>query len=1082
MRRPAPPPPADEVVDLDYGSADVPTYDGAKQLVKNEPTLPESSYEVGASTKPTHSPPISRGRKLLAYETDDADQPVQRVSAPLFQTNAFRSHNLEYGDSSNSSSVDAVAGPSSPTRQQTAIAGLLDSTLSQRNGNNGSSANLLENNPPQHPPAPAHLPPAFPHEQEHHRSYAYDPSAPEFRPSLLSTAPPTLHAEAIPYYPASAPQSFHYGSAESYVHPSGSNVPYPAYDPPYDPYAPLDPYTYGAAQQYGHPFPPYPPTSTYASSYPADLQYGRPASQAYPQMSRYQEKRLLKQQKKKEKKLRKRERKQAALEATTAISSATSGEHYSDYANADYANADAANTDLAWVENGKAQAVEMIKELHARGVSPERLTEKGVPLSAIEACCAGLGIFARRQATQEAENTSTSPQQATSTADSAERKNQVATTPAEDELLVKQEQGIALTPLEELRKKVLASRLAKAAAASNIAKPAEAQEVELPAAVKATDSSTSSATLSVFDRTATSGEADALLSQIGETIRSLLRPSQETASALWSADPPIEPSQDPAPSSRKRPYRDVDAVDNDYASVTADLAGEDVAEAPAPSRRQRISYADNFSRKAEMPSGEVDLTAPVPDLPDFSESAKRSSVMADVAVRRRRPVAADFDTAEYRPQFVRPYRFLDVPSGLNTVIDLSDDEMEDKELGAFKAADGWMSAQLDVDPRDVLMLRQKTASEHYDNFCTLNGLQPVRRAITPQNDNLTEAVEAAEATTPGGSLPREALLAQVAASGATSAGSSTPSREQLLLKELEIKQLMRKIQMMEERKSKQNGSLSSPSVSPMPALYAQVPLNAQQQQPTDGAMLFAPEAAKVSEAACGPAESVKREVAVQPPAQASGSAPVPNANGSSGGSNNLRLDPALQKQRENLLALLASKRKNVGASATDPAPVATQPGNIDQTEAPTPARTQEEASPEAQNAATAELPQSESLEDQNKVSSSPLPKQLLHEHFGTIDAHSCPPIHSPRPQLTPQPSVVSRYRPLVPSLFQSVATKFRSYLPPSLGFSVGSSSSSSSSNWEEAEERSSVKWCPREADGHSCADSGCSQRHVAGKS
>lgn len=175
----------------------------------------------------------------------------------------------------------------------------------------------------------------------------------------------------------------------------------------------------------------------------------------------------------------------------------------------------------------------------------------------------------------------------------------------------------------------------------------------------------------------------------------------------------------------------------------------------------------------------------------------------------------------------------------------------------------------------------------------------------------------------------------------------------------------------------------------MPARCAQALLNAQQ-QPTDGVMLFAPEAANVSEAASGPAESVKREVVVLPPAQASGSAPVPNANGSSGGSSNLRLNPALQKQRENLLALLASKRKNVGAAATDPASVAPQPGNIDQTEGPTSARTQEESRPEAQNASTAELSQSEPLEDRKKVSRSPLPKQLLHERFGTIDAHSYP--------------------------------------------------------------------------------------------
>lgn len=63
-----------------------------------------------------------------------------------------------------------------------------------------------------------------------------------------------------------------------------------------------------------------------------------------------------------------------------------------------------------------------------------------------------------------------------------------------------------------------------------------------------------------------------------------------------------------------------------------------------------------------------------------------------------------------------------------------------------------------------------------------------------------------------------------------------------------------------------------------------------------------------------------------------------------------------------------------------------------------------------------------------------------------------------------------------PPAWVQVASKFRSYLPPSLGFSVAPAEASGA-----AGERTSVKWCPREADGHECTDARCSQRHVAGK-
>ena len=976
MRRPAPPPPADEVIDLDYGNADAPTESVAQPIdrdgaVDRASTL-ASGNELDAVVA-SHSPPASRGRKLLAYETDDFDPAAQ-------QAGTSQSHSDAVNDSRLSSSyADAVPGPSSPTRQLAAILAPLDSTSASVNGDIPSSAGLNEIYPPQQPPPPAYPPPALPHAPEQYRAYAYDPNAPEFRPSLHPPAPPTVPPPPEPssYYAPSVPHGLHHGAAEGHAYPSGSGMPYPSFDPPYDPHAPYHPYAFPGANQPGPSFPPYPPFAAYHPAYPADLQQPYSTQYPHPQMSRQQEKRLRKQQKKKEKKLLKRKAQQARNDAAAAAAGV---------AGYDPNHADAVfSAGFTWSEDDKAQAVDMIRELHTRGVPPERLVEKGVPLSAIELCCAELSISPQGQAKQEPNDASTPAQPATLAApDSAEGKSAVLTTPADDEMLAKQEQGIALTPLEELRRKVLASRLAKAAAAGG--KSSEVTETqELVASTDgntASSSETPSAT-TAFDRTATSGEADALLSQIGETIRSLLRPDPETAAALRPAEPPMEPPQDPAPSSRKRSYRDVDAVDNDYDAVTADLAGDHAAAAPAPSRRQRISYADNFSRAPKAPSGEVDLSAPVPDQPDFTAAAARSPIMTDAAARRRRPVAADFDTSEYHPQIVQPDRFLDVPSGLNTVIDLSDDELDEEELDAFEVADGWTSAQLDVDPRDVVLLRQKTASEHYDNFCALNGLQPARRANTPQQDVANGAAEASRASTPGGAASKEALLAQLAAAGSKSAGSSTPSHEQLLRKELEIKQLMRKIQMMEERKSKQpQASLTSPSVSPMPTRVAPS-LMSSEQQPPNGAMLFTGSAPKSAELAAGSSNSIVPDVGAESSAQASESGQVHRTNSGTSSSSSLRLDPALQKQRESLLALLASKRKNATTVKTS------DPNSAAQNERPnasTSAPAQEESMPEARSENTDEPMQAHVTAERKEVSTNhPAETGTFQRHAQTID-------------------------------------------------------------------------------------------------
>ncbi|TKY85054.1 hypothetical protein EX895_006134 [Sporisorium graminicola] len=1008
MRRPAPPPPSEEV-ELDYGSADAPSGGQAQEVLTNH---------VEASSAPVRPSAAGRVRKLLAYDTDDFDPIVLPAGTSSAREKASNtSQDLGYGSGIDVNEFSAAAGPSSPSHHATSVRNS-DNAIGGATVDSSLYANPLHGKPHQSPPPPSYPPPLLPQNPDQLSSsrYAYDPSVPEFRPSLYSPAPPTLPTESDLCYGLPAPQSFDTSTEDSYVQPTAPEATSSAYDPPYDPQAPYQPLPYPPLH---HLYPTYPPIASYPGYYPPpNVEY--PYTTGYhPQMNLFQDRRLLKQQKKKEKKLRKREKKQAARSAAY-VAHYTSHDVVSSSADAiPFAH----DQDVAWIEDGKAQAVAMIRELHARGVPPQRLTERGVPLHMIEDCCVELGIAAQGQAQPDADGTSAQPEALAY--DSAEKKDQSSTTQAEDELLAKQEQGIPLTPLEELRRKVLASRLARVAAAS----PGAAASSKAPASPTAAPS--------VFDRTATSGEADTLLSQIGESIRSLMRRSHEAFAAAQTGDTSSQPGPS---SSRKRSYRDVDAVDHGNASSTADLAGGATFAAANPVRRQRISYADTFSRAAETPSGEVDLNAPVPDLPDLADSVAELNRVTEAVSRRRRPVAADFDTTEYSPLIVRPNRFVDVPSGLNTVVDLSDDDSDEDTVDALEEATGWKSAKLDLNMRDVLLLRQKTASEHYDNFCALNGLKPVGRALTPQQDGAARAIEVSDVSTPGGSVSKESLLAQVAASGAASLGSSTPSREDLLRKELEIKQLMRKIQVMEQRKSQQQTATPSPSVSPMPSRYLMAGAGSQARShyTTPPSM---PD--DLNEVLATPVQT--RNVSPTPKAKA----PLQeesNAQQQSVSSSGMKLDPALQVQRENLLALLASKRKTANAGLAETATKQPDSGTGD--------------------ASAVGVVIAPKQEDPNGVPGS-----------GGIPANDTKAEELlKREEVSPPPSVVSRYRPLVPSLFQSVASKVRSYLPPSLGFTVASTASSSSSS---GDDRTSVKWCPREACGGECADEGCSQRHVS---
>lgn len=828
MRRPAPPPTGD-VLDLDYGSADGTPLESSQGDVTNETNdHAPGADEVKSSHALTHAKPdelVRSTRKLpAAYDTDDAD-PACSTGPPSLGPFSTAAISEGFQVPEHNQDANAAAGPSSARLAGASAA-----------GDNGAAAETrLWVDPAQHhPPPPTYPPPALPHgdvaqeQQQLPSHYGYDPNLPHLHHSAFEPNHQGLHGSV--YFAASAQHPIANGGSDY----SQMTHPFVPYDQPYDPRMPMPfgPFAAGSIPpQYA--FPPYPQSNPYPGGYAGHLMDPNAMDDSTAQLNRKQRKKLLKNQKKKDKKLR-------ALSATAAPFDPAS-----------------ANVELVWTEDGKPQALAMISELHSRGVPPARLAEQGVPLAMIEVCCAELGVSAQGagQPEQPAEPPATAP----SDSESQGAKEVVQTTKAENELLQKQEQGVPLTPLEELRRKALASRLAKAAAASRALAQEGANAESNGSVPSSADISSKKST--AFDRVATSGEADALVSQISGVLRGLLQPAQPTA--------------EQSSTSRKRAYRDIDAVDPSDSTWDGDLSAPDAATSALPARRQRISYADNFSRAAVAPSGEVDLSTPLPELPDTANLPQP---------RRQRPVAADFDTAEYVPK--PPNRFLDVPSGLNTVVDLSDEEPDDAEMAAFDSADGWTEVRPALDPRRVLELRHRTATEHYDVFCSLNGLSPSRRPATPHRDSGGFETEV-------GAVP-ETLVAQIAASGTSSGGPSTPSREDLLRKELEIKQLMRKIHMMEERKKQQEAATAPPR---SPAQRSGAP------EEEDGAGLR-PGGANGSQSAVQPADESDSTAAVKEASSQSGST----------ASSSVRLDPALQKQRQQLLALLASRRKNASAA------------------------------------------------------------------------------------------------------------------------------------------------------------------------
>ncbi|PWZ03081.1 hypothetical protein BCV70DRAFT_203921 [Testicularia cyperi] len=796
----------------------------------------------------------------------------------------------------------------------------------------------------------------------------YDPSNWSYEGAYAPTRAPVQPASML-LQPQPAPPTLPYSHLQPHLNPSNVQQSQALPQLPSHQFQHQHHYQHQPhPQQYQHPSQfSYPPPQ----HYPQYAQYSQP-SQASAQ-STPDARRLKKQQKKKAKK----ERKQARLAQEAQLSPAASTSSYAMEAGSNGARmpfgdakllsrkagaqdvlaqfqpksassaqpsapfqlADLDN--LNCTDDEREQMVDLVAQAHGLSVAPRKLLQYGFSSALIQACCEAMQI--PLEPTSGVDNGKEHHTDTTSGPQTAEQSSQtlplVETTKVEQELMSKDEQGLTLTPLEQLRKKALASKIAKAEAAARAAAAAEAQKREA----------------SPVD-----AETDPLLRLLVDRMRALVElrntaPSSGVVETGIESGEPVAAAPAVTGTSRKRAYRDVDAVDTggEHATGLGNLALEgdlaygdtdtarQTAEDP-PTRRQRISYADSFSHRPEMPSGDVDLDTPPPNF--FSalmatSSASRSgtpSRQPESAVYARTETEAALSAARQREH----NRFLDVPHGLNMMIELSDDEDYDDggtnneeeldsdddradrdaqhsdgiALGQEALTHRTISRRRGLHPTAVLDLRRKTCDELNSIYRSLNGLAPTTTpasmsaaspqpaqaflpSTTSEGGSLNVAPSTSggmNATRSGTSTPITAPLVPGAASAA-SAASPAPaasSREDLLRKELEIKQLMLRIQQMED--SRRSKSKTQPTSNNLPdELLSRIGGNGAD---TDGSDATA-------------SASTSLSLSVERSEQDAGAAERTAVTAAPSTSAGVRLDPALQKQREALLALLDTKRR-----------------------------------------------------------------------------------------------------------------------------------------------------------------------------
>ncbi|PWN50354.1 hypothetical protein IE53DRAFT_362449, partial [Violaceomyces palustris] len=345
--------------------------------------------------------------------------------------------------------------------------------------------------------------------------------------------------------------------------------------------------------------------------------------------------------------------------------------------------------------------------------------------------------------------------------------------------------------------------------------------------------------------------------------------------------PPEEPKA--VSTSKGTRYQDVDAPQ-----------GEDITPAFNLSSRQRISYVDDFDARPEAPAGEVDYNAPLPtlDLPSYDDAWNRSfddgsvyptresssspfpQPSTSVSVRqvgRRRPVASDFDGGSLQTPPMNPVqrlrRFLPQPYRVRLVLEVSDDEGDSDDSESSES--------------EFLYVRRQTTRDIYHLWA---------------ESELTESSDSNGQTWEGsGARLGNSVGPEVVPKGSQRTDQQSRQREnernkmdELSRKEQAIREMMERIKELERRRGANSNGEGSPNGdsrgSPIGSGRAGAEsLSGRPERPTPMDQLDPPAVENHSTSTAAPTDPA---VASKP----------------------LALDPALQAQKEALLASLRAKK------------------------------------------------------------------------------------------------------------------------------------------------------------------------------
>lgn len=426
--------------------------------------------------------------------------------------------------------------------------------------------------------------------------------------------------------------------------------------------------------------------------------------------------------------------------------------------------------------------------------------------------------------------------------------------------------------------------------------------------------------------------------------------------AVESTAPMLQSAVPTAP--RNHGYKDMDAPQPEV--DPASMYDEESIESPEPSvplRRARISYADDFTGRPSAPTGEVDHNAPLPTLdqprlpprpspraiaesetssistkPSFASFLSRPTtpIIGLRAPRNRRPVAADFDGTtpggygSWSAGIGRPAPRQFLPESnyrRKVVIEWSDDEEgDDESMDDNEKRQG---------KHDNPQLRRATAMQIFDLWLAEEMRRGSDVGFFAHPSNVASAADTSTTsrTTTPPTAPRldrlRAAGAHVQTPGASGAengnGMSSEARRILDQKEREIRAMMERIREIERKK---NGgapnvpdsvdavlkSISDPD-QPEAEIAAALDANTASTSANDGQGADSSKASEPVSVLNGanPAQPLEQERAQPEPLQAQ-----PSSSSGSAQPSAFKLDPALQAQKEALLATLKAKAKASG--------------------------------------------------------------------------------------------------------------------------------------------------------------------------